>query len=142
MSNKQRFFLYDDRIKSNCLRTVQSVAPSRDKPMVVEIREATRNDMQNKKLHAMLGDISRQATYQDMHLTLEQWKLLMISAHTIATGGQVDLITGIEGETCNIRELSSKMSVRRCASLIEYIQAWGAGNGIRFTESDTGGFYG
>lgn len=48
--------------------------------------------------------------------------------HAIATGGSADLVTGLEGETVNIRESTAKMSVARMASLIEYVLAWAANN--------------
>ncbi|MGL5703617.1 MAG: recombination protein NinB [Cetobacterium sp.] len=142
MEKKQKFFIVNDQVKSNCLRAVQSIQHGQDKHMVVEIRESNRNDMQNRKFHAMCGDIAKQCKYMSRDLSPEQWKVLFVSGHTIATGGGADVIPGIEGEFCNIREKTSTMSVKRMASLIEYVQAWAANNGVRFTERDTGGFYG
>ena len=39
---------------------------------------------------------------------------------------------GLEGELVNVRERTSKMGVRRLASLIEYVGAWAAENGVVF----------
>lgn len=142
MSDKQKFFIRDDRIKSNCLRAVQSIHGAQEKPMVVEIRESNRNDMQNRKFHAMCGDVAKQLKYMGRTLSPEQWKVLFVSGHTIATGGGADVVPGIEGEFCNIREKTATMSVKRMASLIEYVQAYAASNGVVFTERDTGGFTG
>lgn len=99
---------------------------------VVEVRPITRSDEQNAKLHAMLGDIAEQATWQGDKLDIDGWKNLFVSGHTIATRAPYKLVTGLEGELVNVRERTSKMGVRRCASLIEYVQAWGAENGIKF----------
>lgn len=104
------------------------------KPYVVEVKPLTRTIQQNSKLHAIFADLSRQATWQGQKLTAEQWKVLMISAHTIATKENHKMVIGIEGEVVNLRESSAQMSVARMASLIEYIHAWGAQNGVIFSE--------
>lgn len=103
-----------------------------EKPYVVEVKALTRTDQQNKLLHSMFGDLESQAKWNGEHLTLEQWKLLMISAHTIATKEPAKLTIGIEGEVVNLRERSSRMSVARLNSLIEYIAAWGTNAGVSF----------
>ena len=43
---------------------------------VVEVREKTRTDEQNAKLHAMLGDIAKQKTFNGQKLSIEQWKMI------------------------------------------------------------------
>lgn len=98
----------------------------------ITIEPMTRSMEQNAKLHAMLADIAAQKTFNGKKMTLEQWKLIFVSGHRIATGGQAEMAIGLEGEVINLRESTAKMSVRRCASLIEYIQAWGAQNGVKF----------
>lgn len=103
-----------------------------DKPYAVEVKPLTRTDQQNKLLHSMFSDLENQAKWNGEQLTLEQWKLLMISAHTIATKEPTKLTIGIEGEIVNLRERSSKMSVARLNSLIEYVAAWGVNAGVKF----------
>lgn len=98
----------------------------------IEVREKNRTDEQNAKLHAMLGDIAQQATWQGDKLDIDGWKNLFVSGHTIATKAPYKLVMGLEGELVNVRERTSKMGVRRLASLIEYISAWAADNGVVF----------
>ena len=100
--------------------------------VVVEVREKTRTDEQNAKLHAMLGDIAKQKTFNGQKLSIDQWKMIFVSGHRIATGGTAEMAIGLEGEVINLRESTARMGVRRLASLIEYIQAWAAGNGVEF----------
>ncbi|MDP0076347.1 recombination protein NinB [Glaesserella parasuis] len=38
------------------------------------------------------------------------------------------------GELVNIRESTAQMSVKRMASLIEYVTAWGVSNGVHFND--------
>ena len=104
------------------------------KPYVIEVKEFTRTVDQNRKLHALFGELAHQAKWGDSKLTAEQWKVLMISAHTIATKEPCRMVIGIEGEVVNLRESSAQMSVARMISLIEYIHAWGAQNGVRFKD--------
>lgn len=101
--------------------------------VVVEVRDPKRSDEQNAKMHAMLSDIAQQMTWQGNKLDVDGWKSLFVSGHAIATRLPHKVVIGIEGELVNVREPTSEMSVRRCASLIEYIQAWAAENGVKFS---------
>lgn len=102
------------------------------KRVQITIEPITRSMEQNAKLHAMLAGIAAQKTFNGKKLSLEQWKIIFVSGHKIATGGEVEMAIGLEGEVLNLRESTAKMSVSRCASLIEYIQAWAANNDVRF----------
>lgn len=97
---------------------------------VVEIKPRTRSLDQNAMLHALFSDVAKQATLHGRRLTPIQWKTVFISAHATATGLGSDMVPGLEGEFVNIRESSARMSVSRMTSLIEYILAWCADNGI------------
>lgn len=90
--------------------------------------------VQNAKFHAMCGDIAKQAQYLGRKLTGAQWKILMISAHSMETGEGADVVPGLTGEFVNLRESSASMSIPRMASLIEYVACWGAENSIQFRE--------
>lgn len=100
--------------------------------IVVEVRAPKRTEEQNAKLHAMLSDIAQQKEFNGEKRTIEQWKMIFVSAHRIATGGQAEMAIGLEGEVINLRESTAQMGVRRLASLIEYISAWAADNGVVF----------
>ena len=106
------------------------------KRVQVTIEPITRSMEQNAKLHAMLSDIARQKTWNGKKLSVDQWKMIFVSGHRIATGGEVEMAVGLEGEVINLRESTAKMSVKRCASLIEYVQAWAVENGVKFWARD------
>lgn len=101
---------------------------------VIEVRLKKRSDEQNAKLHAMLSDIAKQKTFNGQRLNIEQWKMVFVSGHKIATGGDAQMAIGLEGEVINLRESTAKMSIKRLCSLIEYIDAWAAQNGVVFYE--------
>lgn len=104
-------------------RAVQAVKDVPD-GFVCKIQPPTRSLDQSAKLHALFGDLAARHTHYGRRLTADQWKVLMISGHAIATGLGVDLIPGVEGEMVNIRESSASMTVARMTSLIEYVVAY------------------
>ena len=101
---------------------------------VVRIGEATRTEQQNAMLHPLLTDISKQAKWMGKPRSMLQWKVIMVSAHAIATGEPNEMVIGIEGEVVNLRESTAAMSKKRFASLVDYVLAWGAINGIVFSD--------
>lgn len=98
----------------------------------ITVEPITRSMEQNARLHAMLADVAAQKTFNGEKLSLEQWKMLFVSAHAKATDGDVKMAIGLEGEVVNLRESTAKMSVARCSSLMEYVSAWAAMNGVKF----------
>lgn len=148
METKQTFRLVSDTVRNNAKALIDSLPlPEKDqngnfknRPLIVQIKPETRTDEQNRKLHAMLGDIAKQCEFNGKRISLEQWKMIFVSGHAIATGNPAEVATGLEGEVINLRESTAQMGVKRLASLIEYITAWGVSNGVHF--NDRYGFYG
>lgn len=122
--DKQIFRLSHDTARQNAARAVLN-APE---DFMVRIEPRTRSLEQNAMLHALFTEAARNARWHGRKLTAEQWKVLFISGHAIATGRGADMVPGLEGEFVNIRESSARMSVARMTSLIEYINAWMAEN--------------
>jgi hypothetical protein len=137
----QRFYIRTDHARRAASAYVASVPVDDDRPLVVQIKEMTRNDEQNRKFHAMCGDVADQALFAGRKLKPEQWKVLFISGHSMATGAGAEIVPGLEGEFVNIRESSANMGVRRMASLIEYVQCWAVTNGIRLNDGQRQGGY-
>jgi hypothetical protein len=107
---------------------------------VCEIKPRTRSLDQNAKFHAMCTDVARQAKHMGRSLTPLQWKCLFVSGHAVATEAGTDIVPGLEGEFVNIRESTANMGVKRKASLIEYVQAWGDENGVKWSEPAPQGY--
>lgn len=91
---------------------------------VVLIKEPTRNREQNAKFHAICSDLSKKVLFAGIKRTPEQWKILLISGHAVATNQGNHICAGLEGEWINLRESSASMSKRRMSSLIEYSTAF------------------
>jgi len=122
--DKQSFVLAHATARNLALEAVRNAPDG----YVVEVRPKTRSLEQNARLHALLGECTKTMKYHGKTLSIEQWKVLFVSAHNIVEGRPVQVIAGIEGEFVNIRESTAKMTVKRLNSLIEYIQAWIADN--------------
>lgn len=125
-------------VHENARRNAISAVARAPEGYVCEVKEATRTLLQNAKLHAMCGDVAKQALFHGKKRSAQQWKVIFISGHAVATGLGADIVPGLEGEFVNIRESSAQMGIKRLNSLIEYVYAYGSENGIKWTEPDQG----
>ncbi|KAA3518863.1 recombinase [Agrobacterium vitis] len=139
MSQKrQKFILINDWVRDNALAAVAAA----DEGSAISIGPKTRSVDQNAKFHAICTDIANsQMTWAGKRRDAEAWKVLLVSGHTVATAGEVEIIPGLENEFVNIRESTARMSVGRAASLITYAIAFCDTNGIHLTETIRGGFH-
>lgn len=131
MQVKKLFILAHAQARS---RAVEAV---RDAPegYAVEVREPRRNLEQNAKFHAMCGDIARSGLpWAGKSRTAAQWKVLLVSAHAVATKIGSEMVPGLEGEFVNLRESTALMSVKRASSLIEYTLAFCAHHDIELSD--------
>ena len=102
---------------------------------VVTINDPTRSLEQNAKFHAICADLAKSdMEWAGKRRKADEWKVLLVSGHTVATQGDVDIVPGIEGEFVNIRESTAKMSVRRATSLIEYAIAFCTTHGVALSD--------
>lgn len=127
MSNKATYRLVNPQVRQRAARAVLD-APDE---YIVTIAEPTRNLSQNARLWAMLGDISR-AEPMGRKMTAEEWKCVFMAA----CGWDVQFLEGLDGRPFPAGFRSSKMTVRQMADLITFILAWGAENGIRWSEPE------
>lgn len=103
----------------------------------IEVREPTRNGEQNRALHSALTDIARQATWKGERLSVDVWKRLCLGAWMRESGRQPQMIPALDGQGFDIiYERSSKLSVKECSELLEWVMALGAELGVRFTTKD------
>ena len=113
-----KFVLVHDEARRRAITAVAE-APAGH---VVVVKPPTRTLGQNAKMHAIFGDMAGVPWYGKAR-DADSWKTLLISGHTVATGGLVEIVEGLEGELVNLRESTAAMSKTRGSSLIEYSQA-------------------
>lgn len=105
-------------------RAAQAVQNAPDGHKVV-ISEQTRSGEQNAIFHALCGDIAKSGIeWMGKRRTAGEWKVLLVSGHSVATKHGADIVPGLEGEFVNLRESTAAMSKSRGSSLIEYTMAF------------------
>lgn len=127
------FYLAHDTARRGCAAFLAS-APDGCR---VTFEEPKRSLEQNAKFHALCSDIAASgAEWAGKPRNAQQWKVLLVSGHAVATKEGAEVVPGLEGEFVNIRESTALMSKRRGASLIEYTLAFCASHGIDIYERD------
>lgn len=107
------------------------------KPKKIVIKELDRSGEQNKKLHAALGDIARQVEHAGQKWDVLIWKRLLTAAWMREAGDNPQLIPAVDGHGFDIvYERTSQLTVKQCASLLEWIQAFGAEHDVRWSQKD------
>jgi hypothetical protein len=137
MSDLKRFILISDGVRENAVEAVLN-APA---DYMVTVKQRNRSLDQNAMFHSLCSDLAKSPVeWAGKRRTLEQWKVLLVSGHTKATDGEVEIVPGLESEFVNIRESTARMGVARASSLIEYTLAFCASKGVELTETRRGGF--
>ncbi len=95
------------------------------------VRPERRTTASNARFHAICTDLEVSKFPWFGHPRSDsEWKVLLVSAHAVATKSGSNVIPGIEGEMVNIRESTALMSKARSASLIEYAEAFCIANEV------------
>ena len=116
-----KFILAHAEARQRAVQAVQAAQAG----FVVTIKPPTRNLEQNAKFHALCSDAEKAGLqWAGKKRTAEQWKVLFVSGHSVATKEGAEIVPGLEGEFVNIRESTALMSQKRSSSLIEYTQAY------------------
>lgn len=137
-----KFYLRDERIRRNLIEYINKQPLSADFPLVVLFTDPRRTLPQNSLFHALCGDLVRnEIQWADSTWSVPSWKAILVSGHAVATGGQGKVIQGLEGELVAIRESTASMGIKRMNSLIEYSQAFAAGEGVQLREVRYSGDY-
>lgn len=102
--------------------------------LVVEVKPETRSLAQNRRLWAMLTDISRQVNWHGNKLQPDEWK----DVFTAALKRQ-KVVPGIDGGFVVLGLRTSKMTKAEMTELQELMAAFGAEHGVVFREDEYAG---
>ena len=138
---KQTFILAHDMARANAARAVQAAPDG----YMVQISEPKRKDIQSEKFHAMIGDIAKQCEFMGGKLDADDWKRLLVDMFAKVMR---DLGTPLHHDGRVIPSLDYERVVqlgiqtrdfwvREAADFIEYIHAFGAEKGVRFSATES-----
>lgn len=96
--------------------------------MVLELKPEKRSNEQNKRLWAMLTDVSRQVEWYGKTLSPEDWKHLFT-----ASLQKTRAVPGIDGGFVVLGLSTSRMTKAEMSDLQTLIEAFGAERGVTFT---------
>ena len=108
------------------------------KKVILEISEENRSDPQNKKYHAIIGQIAKQASHAGAQWDTESWKRLLIDQWAKDSGrNRGDLVASLDGgDVIQLGIQSRKFTKAEGAEFIEWLLMWSATNGIDIKEPD------
>lgn len=93
------------------------------------VREETRSDEQNRKLHAMVGDLRRQI---DDRFSIEDWKLRLMHA----LRNETRFLNELEGAgQFPVGQKTSTLSKSQFSTLIELIFQYGAKHDVQWSDA-------
>jgi hypothetical protein len=130
MSGEKRIVILRDSATRRRAHEAIDAAPD---GYAMRLTPPTRSLEQSAKFHAICGDLAKQLPYAGKRRTLDEWKFLLISGHSVATKEGTEIVPGLEGEFLNLRESSASMTVARMGSLIEYATAYAVSAGVRLS---------
>lgn len=99
--------------------------------MVLELRPEKRSDPQNRRMWAMLADISAQVDWYGQNLSAEDWKHVLSASLT-----KQRVAPGIDGGFVVLGLSTSKMTKAEMSELQELMEAFGAQQGVRFSATE------
>ena len=96
----------------------------------VELRAQKRSDAQNRRLWAMLRDISRQCTLAGRHWDEDDWKSIILKA----VKREVRFLPDTDGGFFPAGNSSSKLTVKEMTLMQDFMQAYGDEQGVAWSD--------
>lgn len=123
--SKQYFILTGEAVRQRAMASLMSAPLG----YCLSIQEPTRTLEQNSLLWPLLTDLSRQVNWYGNKLTQEEWKDVMTAAIK-----KQKVVPGVDGSFVVCGQRTSKMGKKEFSDLIEVIYAFGAEQGVQWTE--------
>lgn len=131
--NNERTFTVDQQTLRPEMISVWSMVSNAVRAGAVEVvlrrPKKNRSLEQNRRLWAVLADVSKQVEWYGRYLPSEAWKDIFSAALE-----RQDVVPGIEGGFVMIGGRTSKMTKQRFADLLTLIDAFGADHGVKWSD--------
>ncbi|KLW48327.1 protein NinB [Enterobacter sp. MGH86] len=125
---KQHYCIVNDTVKENLIAYIRTLPVNPRAPMVVEAREETRTDKQNRLMWPLLKDLSDQVVWHGEKLTREEWKDLITVLVNQTQDQEQKSAPGINGGRVYFGVRTSKSSKRYMVDVIVAIYWFGTRN--------------
>ena len=106
------------------------------KHLSLEIKAVNKSREQEEKYHAMIGDIAKQASHLGSKWDSESWKRLLVDLFLRENGmynGKI--LQNLDGTgIIQLGFQTRNFTKEQASEFVEWLYAWGANNGITFTE--------
>ncbi|MFH2819564.1 recombination protein NinB [Citrobacter portucalensis] len=132
---KRQYCLVNDNVKRNVVSYIQSLPVNPRAPMVIEAREETRTDKQNRLMWPLLKDLSDQVVWYGEKLAREEWKDLITVLVNQTKDEEQKSAPGINGGRVYFGVRTSKSSKAYLVDVIEAIYWFGTQQGVKFSEA-------
>jgi len=127
VSSRVQLVLTGRAIRDKAIRWVNQ-APAGTR---LEFKPPQRSVEQNDRMWAMLTDICTQHTFNGRKYTTDEAKVVFMHA----CGREIEILPSLDGKTfIPYGQSSSDLSVQEMADLIDLMFAWGAENGIQWSD--------
>lgn len=107
------------------------------KHLSLEIKAVNKSREQEEKYHAMIGDISKQASHLGSKWDSESWKRLLVDLFLRENGmynGKI--LQNLDGTgIIQLGFQTRNFTKEQASEFVEWLHAWGAENGITYTET-------
>ncbi|MDH7612427.1 recombination protein NinB [Raoultella ornithinolytica] len=133
---KQQYCLINDNVKSNVVAFIQSLPVDRRSPIIIEAREESRTDKQNRLMWPLLKDLSDQVSWYGEKLEPAEWKdlITVLVSQMQNPEREQKSAPGINGGRVYFGVRTSQSSKRYMVEVIEAIYWFGTDRNVKFSE--------
>ena len=102
-----------------------------DRHWILSVKQSTRTTEQNKRLLAMLNEVSQQVDWYGQKLTPEEWKDVFSAAIK-----RQKVVPGLDGGFVVCGQSTSKMNKAEFGDMMTLMESFGAERGVKFSDGD------
>lgn len=127
----QSFKIVDENVRLRVMAAIERLPLSPVCEITIKEYKKNRNLEQNKKMWAMLNDISNQVVWHGHKLSKENWKDIFS-----ASLKQQQVVPGLDNNFVVLGAHTSKMTISELSELIELMMAFGTHHNVRWLAPD------
>ena len=126
------FTLISAKVRDNALMAIRCAPVG----WQVTLKEPKRNLNQNAAFWSLMDDVSQTCEFAGERRSKEDWRTIFLSGWAKATGRNVDVVKGIEGEPVALGISSASLSKSEMSDVLEYVNAWAANQCVKRRETE------